>query len=357
MNRNTYCIIMAGGVGSRFWPISRESRPKQFLDIFGTGKTFLQQTYERFAEIVPPENILVVTNEQYRPLVREQLPALSDNQVLGEPLGRNTAPCIAYAAFRLRATAPGSTMIVTPADHFITGEKEFRAAIAESLAFAESHNAIMTIGIAPTRPDTGYGYIQVEEKSHGVNKVRTFTEKPNEELASVFVRSGEFFWNSGIFIWKTETILKAFETHLSEMYRLFAEEEDKFGTPGEQGAIRLIYPETRSISIDYGVIEKADNVYVRCSSFGWSDVGTWNSLYQNLSKDERGNAAPAGSVLNRTEGTIVKIPAGKLAVLEGLRDYVVVDTEDVLLIWPRSREQEIKQVATALKFNGGEKYL
>lgn len=357
MQENTYCVIMAGGVGSRFWPISRQSKPKQFLDILGTGKTFLQQTYERFTGIVRPENILVVTNDQYRGLVAEQLPQLADHQILGEPLGRNTAACIAYAAFRLRASDPDAMMIVTPADHLITGEREFTEAIVESIEFARAADAMMTIGIAPTRPDTGYGYIQVEERSNGVNKVRTFTEKPNEELARVFVQSGEFFWNSGIFIWKTGIILDALGRYLTDMYQLFASEEDKFGTSAEREVIERIYPECRSISIDFGVIEKASNVFVRCSNFGWSDVGTWNSLYLNLPKDDRGNTAPSGTILNRTEGTIIKLPEGKLAVVEGLTDYVVVDTDDVLLIWPREREQEIKQVTTTLRYDGGEEYL
>ncbi len=357
MQNDIYCVIMAGGVGSRFWPVSRQSHPKQFLDILGTGKTFLQQTYERFLPLVPAENILVVTNEQYRNIVADQLPMLMPEQILGEPLGRNTAPCIAYAAFRLKAVNPGSVMIVTPADHLITGEEEFGKAIREGVDFVRANDAMMTIGIKPTRPDTGYGYIQVEERCEGVNKVKTFTEKPNEELAKVFVESGEFFWNAGIFIWKTGTILDALADHLNETYQLFAAEEEKFGTPAEIEVVRQIYPETRSISIDFGVIEKASNVYVRCSSFGWSDVGTWNSLYQNLPKDAQGNTVTGKTVLSGTTGTVVNIPEGKMAVIEGLKDYVVVDTDDVLLVWPRDREQEIKQITTTLKFDGGEEYL
>lgn len=357
MQNNIYCVIMAGGVGSRFWPISRQSRPKQFLDILGTGKTFLQQTYERFLPLVPAENILVVTNEQYRGIVSEQLPMLTPEQILGEPLGRNTAPCIAYAAFRLKATDPDAVMIVTPADHLITGEEEFGRAIRESVDFARNNDAMMTIGIKPTRPDTGYGYIQVDEKCEGINKVKTFTEKPNEDLAKVFVESGEFFWNSGIFIWKTGTILDGLAAYLNETYQLFAAEEDKFGTPAELETVRRIYPETRNISIDFGVIEKASNVYVRCSNFGWSDVGTWNSLYQNLPKDECGNTVTGKTILSGAEGTIVNIPKGKLAVIDGLKDYVVVDTDDVLLVWPRDREQEIKQVNNSLKYDSGEEFL
>ncbi len=400
MNNNVYLVIMAGGVGSRFWPLSRESRPKQFLDILGVGKTFLQQTCERFVSLVPPENILVVTGENYRELVKEQLPQLDDSQILGEPLGRNTAPCIAYAAFRLRATDPDAIMIVTPADHFITGEAEFRAAITDGVEFAAARKAMVTIGITPTRPDTGYGYIQVAEGGSGDNcvglsgsgqlvdreavaggstsdcgpaniaRVKTFTEKPSAEVARMFVESGEYFWNSGIFIWKTDVILDALAEHLSETYELFASEQQHFGTPTEADTVRRIYPETRNISIDFGVIEKADNVYVRRSSFGWSDMGTWRALYEYLPKNEQGNAvAGDGGVVaggdsafgttvgenvrfKNSGGTLVSAPEGKMVVVNGLNDYIVVDTPDTLLVWPRGEEQEIKQVVNELRFTG-----
>jgi mannose-1-phosphate guanylyltransferase len=357
MSDNVYCVIMAGGVGSRFWPESRAECPKQFLDILGVGKTFLRQTYERFLPLVPPENILVVTGEGYRSLVAEQIPELAPEQILGEPMGRNTAPCIAYAAFRLRAADPDSVMIVTPADHLITGEEEFRRAISESVGFASANDAMMTIGIQPTRPDTGYGYIQIEEKCEGICKVRTFTEKPNAELAKVFVESGEFFWNSGIFIWRTGVILDAMACHMNDMYQLFAASADDFGTPRETEAVRAIYPETRNVSIDFGVLEHAGSVYVRLSDFGWSDVGTWNSLYENLPHDSRGNAARGLVRLGGVSNSLVRVPPGKLAVLEGLDGYIVVDTPDVLLVWPRDREQDIKQVVTALRFDEGEEFL
>ena len=348
---------MAGGVGSRFWPESRGERPKQFLDILGTGKTFLRQTYERFLLLVPPENILVVTGEGWRDIVAAQIPELAPSQILGEPLGRNTAPCIAYAAFRLRATDPGSVMIVTPADHLITGEEEFCRAITESVEFAASNDAMMTIGIRPTRPDTGYGYIQIEEKCDGICKVRTFTEKPNADLAKVFVESGEFFWNSGIFVWRTGVILDALAEHLGDMNTLFEASQGDFGTPLEVATVRRIYPETRNVSIDFGVLEKAANVHVRLSDFGWSDVGTWNSLYANLSHDPQENATRGRVRLDGVTGSLVRVPDGKLAVLEGLHDYIVVDTPEVLLVWPRSREQDIKQVVTELRFDGGEDFL
>ncbi len=348
---------MAGGVGSRFWPESRTAHPKQFLDILGTGKTFLRQTYERFLPIVPAGNILVVTGEGYRSLVAEQIPELAPEQILGEPIGRNTAPCIAYAAWRLAATDPDSTMIVTPSDHLITGEEEFRRAIRESVDFAGTHDALMTIGIRPTRPDTGYGYIQIEEKCEGICKVRTFTEKPNAELAKVFVESGEFFWNSGIFIWRTSTILDRMSRHLDDMHQLFASVKDDFGTPREVEAVGRIYPECRNVSIDFGVLEQAGGVHVRLSDFGWSDVGTWNSLYETLARDADGNAAKGRVRMGGVTGSLVRVPEGKLAVIEGLHDYIVVDTPDVLLVWPRSDEQGIKQVVTSLRFDNHDDYL
>ena len=277
MNSHIYCVIMAGGAGTRFWPISRSGRPKQFLDILGTGKTFIRSTFERFAEFVPAENFLVVTNSTYRDLVLEQLPEIAPQQILAEPLGRNTAPCIAYAAFRLKATAPDSTMIVTPSDHLILNEPAFRNVVEEAVEFASSHEALVTIGVQPTRPATGYGYIQVDQpmRRDGLNKVKTFTEKPNLELAKAFLQSGEFFWNSGIFVWQTRTILESMNRMLPETCQLFASIEGDYGTDREQEGIARIYPECRAISIDYGIMEKADNVYVRCGDFGWSDIGTW----------------------------------------------------------------------------------
>jgi mannose-1-phosphate guanylyltransferase len=307
---------------------------------------------------VPAENILVVTGEGYRDMVATQIPELSPEQILGEPLGRNTAPCIAYGAFRLRATDPDSVMIVSPADHLITGEEEFRRAITDSVEYASAHDAMMTIGIQPTRPDTGYGYIQIEEKHEGeICKVRTFTEKPNLELAKAFVESGEFFWNAGIFVWRTSVVLDAIKRSMGDMYEIFDASADAFGTQGEREAVSAIYPETRNVSIDFGVLEHADNMYVRISDFGWSDLGTWNSLYENLTHNPEGNATKGDARLGGVTGSIVRVPEGKLAVVKGLADYIVVDTPDVLLIWPRSDEQAIKQVVTSLRFDGRDEYL
>lgn len=357
MDSNLYCVIMAGGVGSRFWPVSRQDMPKQFLDIMGTGKSFIRHTYERFAGRIPAKNFLVVTNSRYRELVAKHIPELSPEQILCEPVGRNTAPCIAYAAFRLAALSPDSTMIVTPADHLILNENEFGTAVSECVDFARRHDALMTIGIQPTRPDTGYGYIQTNEGC-GITKVKTFTEKPNEQLAKTFVESGEFFWNSGIFVWQTAKIIRQIKLHLPELYDLFAVEKSAFGTTRENQAIENIYPQCKSISIDYGVLEKASDVYVRCSSFGWSDLGTWDSLYRNSAKDADGNVAPNDHViLSNTSDCIVRKPDGKLTVVDGLSDFIVIDTDDVLLIYPKSKEQEIKQITNKLRFDGSEDYL
>ncbi|MBQ8863292.1 MAG: NTP transferase domain-containing protein [Rikenellaceae bacterium] len=356
MDKNLYLVIMAGGVGSRFWPVSRQSMPKQFLDILGTSKSFIRHTYERFAESVPASNVLVVTNSAYADLVAEHLPELSREQILCEPIGRNTAPCIAYAAFRLAALNPEATMIVTPADHLILNEKEFASNIAECVEFARTNDALMTLGIVPSRPDTGYGYIQVSNRN-GISAVKTFTEKPNLQLAESFVASGEFVWNSGIFVWRNNTIMRELKNYLPEAYNLFRAEAEHFATPAEAEAIARIYPQCKSISIDYGVLEHSSQVYVRCCDFGWSDLGTWASLYQNSDKDAEGNVADRGVMLSNTKGCIVRKPAEKLAVVDGLDDYIVIDTDDVLLVYPKSKEQEIKQITNRLQFEGGEKYL
>ncbi|MBP3425514.1 MAG: mannose-1-phosphate guanylyltransferase [Rikenellaceae bacterium] len=356
MDKNLYLVIMAGGVGSRFWPVSRKHTPKQFLDIMGTGKSFIRHTFERFAGMVPSANVLVVTNSAYADLVAEHLPELSREQILCEPIGRNTAPCIAYAAFRLAAVNPEATMIVSPADHLILDEQEFAANIAECVDFVRTNDSLMTLGIVPSRPDTGYGYIQVGERG-GISPVKTFTEKPNLQLAESFVASGEFVWNAGIFVWRNSTIIRELKNYLPEEYNLFNAERAHFGTPTESEAIGRIYPQCKSISIDYGVLERSSQVYVRCCDFGWSDLGTWASLYQNSAKDSEGNVAGSGTMLSNTTNCIVRGHDGKLVVVDGLDDYIVVDTPDVLLVYPKCREQEIKQITNRLQFEGGEEYL
>lgn len=350
---------MAGGVGSRFWPISRRSKPKQFLDILGSGKSFLRSTYERFVNIVPSENIFVATNTAYRDMVLSDIPELNPDHVLCEPLGRNTAPCIAYAAFRIRSINPEATMVVTPSDHLIINELHFCEVIQQCLDFVLKQDSLLTIGLQPTRPETGYGYIQVNKKETKgkFNKVKTFTEKPNAELAQVFVDSGEYFWNSGIFVWRVPTILKAFEEFLPEIYQTFASLRNAYSTPREQDGIDRVYPECRGISVDYGIMERADNVWVRCSDFGWSDLGTWGSLYQYTSKDAHGNTESADTFVFDTRNCIIRTPENKIAVIEGLEDYIVVDTDDVLMVCPRSAEQNIKRYIETVKFETGDKFV
>lgn len=354
---NKYCIIMAGGVGTRFWPESRQSKPKQFLDICDTGKSFIRMTYERFSALVPTENFLVVTNARYKDLVLEHIPELREDQILCEPIGRNTAPCIGYAAYRLLKSAPEATMIVTPADHLVLNDAEFVNIANDALDFVAEKEALMTIGITPSRPETGYGYIQKADNSL-ISRVKCFTEKPNLELAQVFVQSGEFFWNSGIFIWKVKDIVTAFEKYLPELHTMFSDINDALCTEQEPEAIAKVFAECRSISIDYGVMEKADNVFVRCGDFGWSDVGTWGSLYQLSRKDKYANVKPQdGCYLYDTRSSMVSLPKGKIAVINGLRDYIVVDTDDVLLICPRGEEQNIKKYIDEVKFNNGDKHI
>ncbi len=360
MNNNQFCVIMAGGVGSRFWPISRRQRPKQFLDVLGTGKSLLRATFERFANIIPTENILVATNSAYRDMVLAEIPEIGAGQVLCEPVGKNTAPCIAYAAMHIRAICPDATMVVTPSDHLILNEYHFCEVIQQCLDFIdEKGDTLLTIGLEPTRPETGYGYIQANKHvTHGkFNKVKTFTEKPNVELAKVFVDSGEYFWNSGIFVWRVDTILEAFREFQNETYEILNSIAEHYGKPTEQEALDRVYPECGGISVDYGIMERSSNVWVRCSDFGWSDLGTWGSLYQHSAKDEFGNTMRTDNFTFETENCIIKLPQGKIAVLEGLKDYIVVDTEDVLMICPRKAEQHIKRFVENVKFESGEKHI
>lgn len=355
--REIYCVIMAGGIGTRFWPKSRRDMPKQFLDILGTGKSFIRMTYERFAEFVPSEHFLVVTNARYKRLVLEHIPEIGEHQVLCEPIGRNTAPCICYAAYYLNKIAPDAMMIVSPSDHLVLDRPSFREIISDAIDFADGNDALMTIGITPSRPETGYGYIQKSD-DRPISKVKCFTEKPDLELAQKFISCGEFFWNSGIFVWKVRDIIEAIEKYLPEHHALFSAIGDDYGTPREAEAIERVFSECRAISIDYGVMEKADNVFVRCGDFGWSDVGTWGSLYQHSRKDKYANTKPAeGCYTYDTRNSIISLPAGKVAVINGLRDYIVVDTDDVLMICPRSEEQNIKKFIDEVKFNDGEKHI
>ncbi len=351
MNNNVYCVIMAGGIGARFWPISRTARPKQFLDILGTGRTFIQSTYDRFSAFIRPENFLVVTNAAYRDLVLEQLPELHPEQVLSEPIGRNTAPAASYAAFRIASKNRDSVMIVTPSDHLVTDPWRFGEAIEDSVRFAEKNDALVTIGLKPTWASTAYGYIQVEKPfvNNHINSVKTFTEKPERDIAEAFVASGDFFWNSGVFVWRTALFLKVLERYLPETYSLLNSIREYYGTDEEQRHIDDIYSECRGISIDYGILEQSDNVYVRTAEFGWSDLGSWGALYEYLPKDRDNNTLEAGSVMFEAKGNLVHLPEGKVAVIEGLTEYIVVDTDDILLVCPRSSEGNIRKYRTEVK--------
>ena len=360
MKKNYYVAIMAGGIGSRFWPISRHDFPKQFLDILNTGKTLIQATYDRFAQFIPRENIYVVTSQQYKDIVATQLPLLNESNIVCEPSRKNTAPCIAYISYKLRQLNPDSNLICAPADHLILDDRSFIKVSLEALEFTAKHNALLTLGIKPFQPNTGYGYIQYEE--HAVNdnvyKVKTFTEKPDLELAKTFLASGDFLWNAGIFVWKTSSIIDAFSKHLSEIHELFEGAKGTMNSQQENQAIDLIYPLCSSISIDYGILEKADNVYVIPSSFGWSDLGTWGSAYENLEKDYMENAVAGNNViLFDSTKNVVHSGSDKLILLQGLDDFIVVDTPDALLVCKKDKEQHIKEYLTEIKRNKGDKFL
>jgi mannose-1-phosphate guanylyltransferase len=357
---NNYVAILAGGIGSRFWPKSRSSFPKQFLDILNTGKTLIQSTFERYASFLPAENIFVITVDEYVDIVKEQLPQLDPSNILAEPARKNTAPCIAYMAFKLIQKNPEASLIVAPSDHLVLDNEEFKNVTFKALEFTAHMKAFVTLGIKPTYPNTGYGYIQFETLAvaNDIFKVKTFTEKPDIEIARTFLASGEFLWNAGIFIWKVESIIKAFEQYQPEMYEVFVAEQQFFNTTEEQNALERIYPLCTNISIDYAIMEKANNVYVIPSSFGWSDLGTWNSAYDNLEKDYLGNAV-AGDNVMIIDATKCMVSASheKLLVLQGLDDFIVVDAEDVLLICKRDNEQQIKEFVAEVKRNKGDKYL
>lgn len=353
---------MAGGIGSRFWPMSRSHFPKQFHDILGTGNTLMQMTYARFLKTCPPENILVVTNEEYKEIVLEQLPDMKEDQVLCEPYRRNTAPCIAYANFKIASTDPGATIVVAPADHLVLNEQRFEEIIDLAIAEAEDSRNLVTLGIKPTRPDTGYGYIQFEDKPDArdpkVKSVKTFTEKPDIDLARKFVGSGEFYWNSGIFIWSLENIQEAFEKHLPDVFSLFKTAEGKYNTPAEKELIEEIYSTCENISIDYGIMENAHNVSLVLSDFGWSDLGTWGSLYTHVDLDIHNNATVGkNNFLYNCTNNMVYSSDEKLMVLHGLNGFIVVDTPDAMLVCKKSDEQKIKQFVNDIKIAKKERFL
>ena len=351
---------MAGGIGSRFWPMSRTDYPKQFLDILNTGRTLIQGTFDRFAKFIEVSNIYVVTSESYKEIVHKQLPELPVENILCEPSRKNTAPCIAYISYKLEQLNPEANLICAPADHLITDAVNFEKVCKDALHFTSHIKALVTLGIKPTNPNTGYGYIQYEQfaVSENVYKVKTFTEKPDKELAKTFVASGDFLWNAGIFVWEVKNIIKAFEKLLPEMHEVFDNEKEKFNTDKEDEAIDKIYPQCVNISIDYGIMEKADNVYVIPSSFGWSDLGTWKSTYEIIEKDYFGNAVGGDNVMVfDASNNMIHADNNKLIVIQGLEDFVVVDTKDVLLICKKENEQDIKQFVAEIKRNKGDKFI
>lgn len=362
MKANHYALIMAGGVGSRFWPISRTPLPKQFLDVLGIGQTLLQATYERFLRLVPRENIYILTNERYSSLVKEQLQLTDDNQIIGEPVMRNTAPCIAYACYKLYVKDPAAVLVIAPSDHLIRYHNSFARDVEEALYKAESDDWLITLGIRPSRPETGYGYIQTGEyiDVNNFRNVIAFTEKPDQATAQRFVEDGRHYWNAGIFIWKAKTALAAIEQHEPTLHQLFAGGIPYYNTSDEPRFLADHYPQAKNISIDYAIMEKADNVWVLPVCFAWSDLGTWTSVQEQAEKDDHGNAIihrNESTLLYETSGCVVNVPANKKVVIRGLQDFVVAEANDTLLIYPRVQEQEIKQVVADAASQFGAHYI
>ncbi|HHJ11258.1 MAG TPA: mannose-1-phosphate guanylyltransferase [Bacteroidetes bacterium] len=364
MNKHHYCLIMAGGVGSRFWPLSRVNKPKQFLDILGVGKSLLQMTYARFINICPRENIFIVTNEEYTDIVLEQLPEINPERVISEPLRKNTAPCVIYSSYKIHKIDPEAVIVVSPSDHFIQDEKKFLTLVKEGLTFAAGNDALVTLGIEPLRPETGYGYIQIKKggmkytHNKNIKKVKTFTEKPDLKMAELFLKSGDFYWNSGIFIWSVRTILNAFEKHMPDLYHLFSEGEEVYNTDREKEFIFKTYANCTEISIDYAIMEKAENVYVLCSDFGWSDLGTWNSLYEHSQRDDHGNVVTGGKILlYDTHNSIIRTDNNRLVVINGLDEFIVVQSGEILLICPKQEEQRIKQFVNDVQIRTKDQYI
>ncbi len=368
MKSNNYCVIMAGGIGSRFWPFSREEKPKQFLDFFGTGRSLLQMTVDRFRPIVPIENMIVVTNVAYKNLILEQIPDMHESQILCEPARRNTAPCIAYAVAWIKARTSQANIVVAASDHLILEEEKFRNVILKAFEFTGTHEAICTLGMQPTRPETGYGYIQfaseLNERSQsklndgmsataslndGIYPVKQFKEKPDLETAKKYVASGDYLWNSGIFVWSLETIDKAIRAYLPEVAEIFDKGEGVIGTKGERAFIEEWFPKCPNISVDYGIMEKSENVYVLPSSFGWSDLGTWGSLYELSEKDGHGNVSLHSEThYYEAEGNIVVLEPGKVAIVQGVNDMIIVEEKGALLVCKKAEEQRIKEFTNKL---------
>ncbi|MBO6117582.1 MAG: mannose-1-phosphate guanylyltransferase [Bacteroidales bacterium] len=363
LNKNNYCVIMAGGIGSRFWPMSRTDKPKQFLDVMGTGESLIQMTYHRFEKVCPKDNIYIVTNGMYKALITEQLKGIKEDRILCEPARRNTAPCIAYANFRILKDNPQANIIVAPSDHLILKEDVFLKVINQALAASAQNDILITLGIKPSYPNTGYGYIQYD-KTRGLEtdgefrKVKLFTEKPNVEMAKKFIDSGDFLWNAGIFVWSLSAVNDAMREFLPDVFGAFNQGRELFGTDKEELFINETYTSCQSISIDYGVMEKAPNVYVMPCDFGWSDVGTWKALYEVRKKDgERNSVTGKNVMLYNSSDNIVTVDDDKLAVIQGMDDYIIVNTSNVLLICKKSEEQRVKQFLTDVEVKMGKEYL
>ena len=348
---------MAGGVGSRFWPFSRTNFPKQFHDVLGTGRSLLQQTVDRFANICPLENIYIVTNASYKQLVLEQLPFLKEEQVLLEVVGKNTAPCIAYAAYKIRTKNADANIVIAPSDHIILKESEYERRLTIALTESAEKDVLVTLGIKPSRPDTGYGYIRFEQGNNEAHHVLNFTEKPQLEIAKAFVSSGEYVWNAGIFIFRAATIINAFEKFEPTLAQEFAEGINKYYTPEEQEFVDGVYHKTKNISIDYAVMERAENVFVVLSDIGWSDLGTWKSLYEIKDKDENNNVLDGNIVTYDTKDCIIKTPSERLVVTQGLEGYIVAEYDNVLMICKKDEEQKVKEFVTDLKAKNAKEYV
>lgn len=353
-----YCVIMCGGVGSRFWPFSRREMPKQFLDFFGSGTTLLQATYERVKPLVDSQNIVIVTNKEYYDIVRQQLPDIREENILLEPARRNTAPCLCWAAHHIHARDPEASLVVLPSDHLILKQSAFQEALIKGFEFVEGGDRLLTLGIQPSSPHTGYGYIQKGHPSEadGILKVKSFTEKPSEEMAKIFVESGEFFWNAGIFLWKASSILKAFRECAPRIAASF--DNGDYSPAGEKSFIDRQFPTAPNISIDYAVMEKASNVYVETADLGWSDLGSWNALYEVSPRNADGNVTQGCRLLaSNCKGTVFAVKDRKIIVADGLEDYIVADSNKALLIYPKSKEQNIRQIVNEVKDRFGEEFI
>ncbi|WP_435413054.1 mannose-1-phosphate guanylyltransferase [Psychroserpens mesophilus] len=358
MNKNYYAILMAGGVGSRFWPVSTQDFPKQFHDMLGTGDTLIQKTFNRLANLIPKENIFILTNERYNDLVFEQLPDVTERQVVLEPAMRNTAPCILYAALKIQKENKDAVMIVAPSDHWIEDEAAFTSNVQQAFDFCSQNDALMTLGIQPSFPNTGYGYIEYDKSNNSdIKPVNQFREKPDYETAKEFIAQGNFLWNAGIFMWSVSSVVDAYKKNQPELYQLFKNGIEVYNTEREDDFIRENYKKAENISVDYAIMESSRNVYVLPATFDWNDLGTWGSLYDKLDKDKANNAVVNARTLTEdASGNMIRTKGDKIVVVDGLQDYIIVDKDEVLLIFPKAKEQDIKKVLQKVKSTFGEHY-